>query len=180
MHLNIDTDNLKASLTELKAVTKNKYVNLGTKLLAFSVNSLNDFARHLIVLQGKDTNTNFTLDFLFGPKVVKAIPKNTRPFIKSSRTPNFKPDIILNKVKPVPISISLVKEIIKEEEEYLKILDNVSSKAIEKESDLAKVEIVSDARAVSKKKVIAKKVTAKKSPKKVVRVKKGIIHRVED
>lgn len=47
---------LLSKLDGLRTEVKKKYINLGSKLLVFSVNSINHFAHHLIVLQDKDPN----------------------------------------------------------------------------------------------------------------------------
>jgi len=47
---------LLSKLDGLRDQAKKKYIDVGGKLLVFSVNSINNFAKHLIVLQGKDPN----------------------------------------------------------------------------------------------------------------------------
>lgn len=47
---------LRSKLNSLRTEVKKKYIDLGSKLLVFSVNSINHFAHHLIVLQDKDPN----------------------------------------------------------------------------------------------------------------------------
>jgi hypothetical protein len=47
---------LLSKLDGLREQAKKKYIDVGGKLLIFSANTMNNFAKHLIVLQGKDPN----------------------------------------------------------------------------------------------------------------------------
>jgi len=182
MHLNIDTDKLKASLIELKAVTKNKYVNFGTKLLVLSLNPITKFAKHLIELQGKNPNSvpitlkdavesmpvfRFHESAGWGRNHFKD-PQNYHPILKMRKQVKNEgglQDGPKVKKKEVPLQRTLAKPVDFSPEIYNAINTETVSKK-EKE-----------------KKVVFEKASEKKSynpPRKVVRFKKGIIHRVED
>lgn len=207
-----------SKLNNLRTEAKNKYIDLSSKLLVFSINLVNHFARHLIVLQGKNPDyvppepvtkqeltriisdirpsfnfgsgsRGWTLDHFknptkYHPILVNRIETNKNGVLKVQ---DNKAVLQRTFVTPTPLSDSLFKELV-EEESFFKTLGDFASKTAEKEAELAKVEIVSGSRAVSKEKKI-RRVSKKKAQsvlkkttkvKKVVRVKKGVIHRVED
>lgn len=221
LHIPSKTD-LKSKLDNLQSQAKKKYIDLSSKLLVFSINSVKHFARHIIVLQGKNpdyvppepvtkqeltrvisdirpsfnfggSSRGWTQDYFknpgkYHPILVNRIKMDENGVLKPSKESANASVLQRTLVKPAPLSDALFKELVDEEESFLRTLNDFTSKTVEKENELAKVDIVSGSRAVSKEKKArsAAKKKVQSSPKKttkvkkVVRVKKGVIHRVED
>lgn len=130
---------LSSKLDGLRTEVKKKYIDLGSKLLVFSVNSINHFARHLIVLQDKDPNVVHVVpetkvqwkDPSIAATVQRAV-SNIRPSFNFGSTKGWSRDHFKNPEKYHPILVNRIKV---DENGILK-----SSK--ESENTLAKLKVV--------------------------------------
>jgi hypothetical protein len=200
---------LLSKLDGLREQVKKKYIDVGGKLLIFSANTMSDFAKHLIVLQGKDPNAVPQEKIAWkDPSVVAAVNRvvsNIRPsfnFGGSSR--GWSQGHFKNPEKYHPILVSRIKmdekgvlNVTKEPEDTsasLKVVDPALGEALNMLAGLEEAES-SLRRAASKednlevevvsgsRQVSTKKEKSKTSSKKAVkvkRVKKGVFRRVED
>lgn len=151
-------------LDGLRDQAKKKYIDVGGKLLVFSVNSINNFAKHLIVLQGKDPNVVPQEKIAWkDPSTVAAVTRavnDIRPsFNFGGNSRGWGRDHFKNPEKYHPILVGRIKmdekgvlNVTKESENVsgsLKVVDPALGEALSMLSGLEEVE-VSLRRAASK------------------------------
>lgn len=198
-----------SKLDVLREQAKKKYIDVGGKLLIFSANTMSDFAKHLIVLQGKNPNAIPQEKIAWkDPSVIAAVNRvvsNIRPsFNFGGTSKGWSRDHFKNPEKYHPILVSRIKmdekgvlNVTKEPENTsasLNVVDPALGDVLNMLAGLEEAES-SLKRAVSKednlevevvsgsRQVSAKKAKSKTSSKKAVkvkRVKKGVFRRVED
>ena len=105
---------LLSKLDGLREQAKKKYIDVGGKLLIFSANTMSDFAKHLIELQGKDPNAVPQEKIAWkDPSVVAAVNRvvsNIRPsFNFGGTSKGWSRDHFKNPEKYHPILVSRIK-----------------------------------------------------------------------
>lgn len=98
----------KPKLNNLQFQAKKKYINLISKLLVFSINSVNHFARHIIVLQGK--NPDYVVPEPITEKILTRAISDVRPsFNFSSSSRGWNQSYFKNPEKYHPILVGRIK-----------------------------------------------------------------------
>lgn len=200
---------LLSKLDGLREQAKKKYIDVGGKLLIFSANTMSDFAKHLIVLQGKDPNVVPQEKIAWkSPATIAAVERavsDIRPsfnFGGSSRgwsqvhfkNPEKHHPILVSRIKMDEKGVLNVTKAPEDTSASLKVVDPALGEALNMLAGLEEAES-SLRRAASKednlevevvsgsRQVSTKKEKSKTSSKKAVkvkRVKKGVFRRVED
>lgn len=122
---------LLSKLDGLREQAKKKYIDVGGKLLIFSANTMSDFAKHLIVLQGKNPNAIPQEKIAWkDPSVIAAVNRvvsNIRPsFNFGGTSKGWSRDHFKNPEKYHPILVSRIKMDEKGVLNVTKELENVS------------------------------------------------------
>jgi hypothetical protein len=197
-------------LSQLREKARSTYIDLGHKLVVSLLSPINRFARHLVVLQGKDP------DYIPPPAPTLKDAMPARPSFRFNETRGWTQACLKKPTENHPI-LKIRRQLASEGGLRDKAAEELAAKAAavaeplqrtipeadpiadlrkafselkfdEKKADdllgdvlMDEIEMISGTRAVSRTKVAAKK--AKSSTKKAVRVKrvkKGVFNRVED
>lgn len=158
------------SFHKLKGQLKNKYIDFGKNLLVWTLNPINSFARHLIILQGKNPDVIPPFKTIADTPALKAAVSDVRPSFRFGDTKGWTKSHFTNPEKYHPI---LLGRIILDENKVLKIAKDSAVTTANIEAAL-QVSIGSPIEVQPKDNLNKKKVV------KVRRLKKGVFRRVED